>query len=416
MQHAARLLFAVPALVLAAAGVVTGAAEAADFAVSNGPAQELLPALAHDPGNDRFLATWSDDRNQRASRLDVYGRILAADGSPVSADIAVSRAKGGQAFSAVAFDPLRKRYLVVWTDWRDATTTDSDIYGQFVTAAGALEGRNFPIARLRVSQKFPAVAFDPAASRFLVAWTDRRDAGLERIYARFLDSDGRFLGSAFPLVEQGGSRDGPSVVLDSKRNRFLVVWKDSQMCEIYAAFVDDRRTPRRTRIVITAEKNGCRRPSLYAAAFAPDEDVFLVAWASKRNYAERRLDVYGALIDGRSGRLKGPAFPVAAEKYSQESAAVSYDPNGKRFLIVWQDRRRDRRAANMDIYGRFVTPRGKMSEELLVSDRQVPGVKRHPAVAFSPKSDVFLMLWEDGRNAEAVGRQIYGRVPPRPRP
>ena len=64
----------------------------------------------------------------------------------------------------------------------------------------------------------------------------------------------------------------------------------------------------------------------------------------------------------------------------------------------------------MDIYGRYVFADRPMSGEFLISDFKKPGMRRYPALSFSPKSDGFLILWEDGRDGGMAGRQIYGTL------
>jgi hypothetical protein len=395
---------------LAASSAAADPPTEADFLVAEGGALQGRPAVAYDPSRDRFLSVWTDYRNKGSSELDIYGRIIGPDGRPLTPDIPIVTAKRGQAFASVAFDAMNERFLVTWTDWGDAIASDSDIYGRFMNADGMLHGESFPIAKMRVSQKSPAVAFDAIHRRFLVVWVDRRDGKSDKIYGRFTDPDGNLLGAEFALALEGGRQDGPSVVFDEKRGRFLVLWRDSKKDGIYGAFVDPERGPEGARILISAEEWGCHPTSLYAGGFAPEDDVFFVAWTSGRNYAEKGLHAYGAILRGEDGGLEGSAFAIAAEIDYQEAAAVAFDPNKGRFLVVWYDIRRTRTALDMDIYGRFVSPGGRLSDEFLVSDHQASGIRRHPVVSFTPRSDAFLVLWEDGRRKGPLERRIYGRM------
>jgi hypothetical protein len=400
-----------------------------EFPISQDGYLQGRPSLAHDPNHDRFLATWADLRNKPATGFDIYGRLVDARGQAVTGDIPISRARGGQAFSAVAFDSRNNRYLVVWVDWRDAVTRDSDIYGQFVNADGTLHGNDFPIAQGRVSQKYPNVAFDPFHNRFLIAWGDDRNGGVEKIYGRFIGAEGDYLGNEFAIATDGGNHDSPTVVFDSTRKRFFLVWRnvsvltpsDQQQKAIYGIFVDPERGPDGASFVIAHEPQGCLPPSLYAASFSPEHDTFFVTWTSGRNYydevwkdgkydRQRGLDVYGAFVKADDGRLPEPAFQIASEVDYQEAASVAFDPNHGRFLVVWYDLRRRPAGRNTDIYGRYVSMKGKLSMEFLISEPGAPDLRRFPAISFSPKSDVFLILWEDGRNREKMRRQIFGKL------
>ena len=54
--------------------------------------------------------------------------------------------------------------------------------------------------------------------------------------------------------------------------------------------------------------------------------------------------------------------------------------------------------------------KGEISEEFLISQPDTIGVRKYPAVAFSPKSDNFVVLWQDGRKPLEGGRRIFGAV------
>jgi hypothetical protein len=183
------LLFLIPMSVMASS------VNQKDFPISHASSLQSRPSLVYNGNLDQFLVTWTDTRNTKmknSSGVDIYGRIVNPKGSPVGGDFPITLGRRGQGNSAIAFDSLNNRYLVVWSDWRNASSVDSDIYGQLLHADGSLFGKEFPIAKRRVSQKQPAVAFDPAHKRFLVVWKDRRDKNLEKL-SDFLWSGGILL-------------------------------------------------------------------------------------------------------------------------------------------------------------------------------------------------------------------------------
>ena len=200
-----------------------------DFAVSKDESLQSRPTLAYDANHDRFLVTWTDFRNRHTSGVDIYGRLIDSRGQPVGGDFPISGARRGQGTSAVAFDPLHNRYLVVWADWREAKSVDSDIYGRLINADGSPFGDDFAITRRRVSQKQPTVAFDPFHRRFLVIWKDFRGKDVERLYGQFIDPQGALVGNEFAVAQGVGKQDRPSLYYDQKRKRFLVVWRDIEI-------------------------------------------------------------------------------------------------------------------------------------------------------------------------------------------
>jgi hypothetical protein len=421
-------------MVLGAAVTQGSPAAGANFPVAEGSGMQGRPTVAYDPNGDRFFLAWYDFRNKSTTSLDIYGRIVDSGGRALTGDIPIARAGRSQSNPAVAFDTVNGRILVTWADWRDAADVDSDIYGRLFNADGTPHGEEFRIASLRgVSQKTPNLAFDPARQRFIVLWMDSRHKEGDKIYGRFVGADGMAQGDEFPVSMEGNDQDSPSVLFDPRKDQFLVAWRDTRAIgqgrfekAVIGSFVDAGTGPRGTSFLIAFEKTGCTPLSLRTASFSPKENFYFVAWSSGRNYhdtlplSERRdnrfgyddrpkgLDVYGAFIGIDDGSIKKDPFKIASEIDYQEMPSVAYDPNRDRFLVVWYDLRRPPTNLNNDIYGRYITPKGAMSEEFLVSDEQASGPRQLPTVAFSPRSDAFLVLWEDGRQGRGEKTKIYG--------
>lgn len=400
----------------------------ANFPVAEGSGMQARPAMAYDSNADRFFLAWLDYRHKPTSGLDVFARIVDAAGNGVTQDVPVTRARGSQGWPAVAFDPVNNRFLVVWIDWRDAITIDSDIYGRLFNADGTPYGEEFRItARRRVSQKYPNLAFDPVRQRFLVLWVDDRNEQTDKIYGHFVGADGALQGHEFPVALEGGYQDSPSLIFDSHKDQYLILWRDTQKATptglekaVWGRLLAGRGQPRGATFRIALEKAGCTPLSLKTAGFAPGADSYFVTWSGGQRYNEmmpsggghgdrqRGLDVYGAFIDADDGSFRKKRFTIASEIDYQEKSSVSYDPNRDRFLVVWYDLRRAPTNRDSDIYGRYVTPKGAMSEEFLVSEKLASGSRQLPTVAFSPRSDAFLVLWEDERHGGSEKTRIYG--------
>ncbi len=412
-------IFAVLAVVFALSPLKAASEPIGDFAVTQLTGIQAYPSIAHDSNHDRFFVVWSDFRNKLKNGLDLYGRVVDNKGQAVSDDIAIAALPKGQGFGSVAFDPVSGRYLVAWTDWRNAVTVDSDIYARFINTDGTLYGDEFVISEKRgASQKFPAAAFDPFHRRFLIVWSDDREQKTEKVHGQFISPEGKLIGDQFKVAGEGGNQDRTSLAFDGNRKRFLVVWRDADVGRtnekrakaIYGALIDPEAGPPGPRFQIAFEGDGCLPPSLYAASYSPKDDLFFVAWTSGRNYDKQGLDVYGAFLRPGDGKLDRPVFAIAATTDYQEAASVAFDSLRNRFLVVWYDLRRDATAMNMDIYGRYIYADDPMSDEFQISDSLAEGVRRYPALSFSHKSGEFLVLWEDGRIGGMTGRRLYGTV------
>ncbi len=430
-----RSILALAILILSGVAVAQGLPRTdGNFPVAEGNAMQGRPAVTYDPEGDRFFLAWYDYRNAGLAGLDIYGRVIDGTGQPLTGDIPIVRAGRSQSNPAVAFDTVNNRIMVLWADWRDAADIDSDIYGRLFNADGTPHGGEFRVASRRgVSQKTPNLAYDPVRQRFLVLWMDSRHPKYDKIYGRYVDADGAPQGDEFPISMQGNAQDSPSVLFDDRKDQFLVAWRDVKPAgqdqfekSVVGSFVDAGKGPSGESFLIAYEKTGCTPLSLKAASFSPTENYYFVAWSSGRNYHEtlplserkdnrfgyddrpKGLDVYGAFINIDDGSLREEPFMIASEIDYQEMPSVAYDPNKDRYLVVWYDLRRPPTNRDNDIYGRFVTPKGDMSDEFLVSDKLAQGPRQLPTVEFSPRSNAFLVLWEDGRQGRGKGIRIFG--------
>lgn len=404
-------------------------AQQADFPISVRNSFQSRASFGINNQDGQYLVTWSDITPNSRTDVDVYGLILDATGKAVSKDIGISTGNMGQALTAVAFDNINKRYLVIWSDWRKARAIDSDIWGQFINTDGSLHGGNFVISETRdVSQKDSTIAFDPSRQLYLVVWKDSRRGGMEKLRGRYINSKGKPKGGEFDIALGEGKQDRPSLYYDPKRKRFLVIWRDivDDNLEkttllrgkgIFSSFIDPAITHKaKPGKLIDMEDDACLPTSLYAAAYSPEDDVFMVAWTTARDYQKLGLDSFGAIIRADSGNLTSKPFAIARTNDYQEFPTVTYDSRNKRFLAVWYDLRRDHSALNADIYGRFIGPTGKMSSEFVISDLNMRGAKRFPIVAYNEKKDAYLILWQDQRNKTPDQRyvKIYGKLKKNP--
>jgi hypothetical protein len=211
-----------------AAGMPTGP----DFRISGTSAtdDEHAPAVAWD--GTGYLVVWEDSRDSNERGTDVRGRRVAAGGGAEGRDFRISgsKATGDDKSPAVASDGTG--YLVVWEDWRMLPDRRTDIYGRLVSAAGALVGDNFRIcgAGATMWDWVPAVAWDGAASQYLVVWQDERDYGDRGadIRGRRVAPDGTHAGADFRISGLGATTYEYSPALVWGGGESLVVWQDSR--------------------------------------------------------------------------------------------------------------------------------------------------------------------------------------------
>ncbi|HNT78690.1 MAG TPA: PKD domain-containing protein [Anaerolineae bacterium] len=130
-------------------------------------ANQSYPQAAADVATGQYLVVWRDPRNYSGAGYDVYGQLLAAEGTLAGPNLALSTAAGHQlAPTVAALAPTG--FLTLWEDARNGNTWD--LYVQRVSSAGApLAANTF----LEVVSEWPptlALAAHRAAPQALLAW------------------------------------------------------------------------------------------------------------------------------------------------------------------------------------------------------------------------------------------------------
>lgn len=146
-----------------------------------------------------------------------------------------------------------------------------------------------------------------------------------------------------------------------------------------------------------------------AVAWNEEEGQFLVVWADPRNGGS---DIYGRRVAADTGKPEGPDLRISGAGATGLEACpdVAWSATSDVFLVVWQD---GRNMASMDaeIYGRLVGADGKPSgPDFLINGPVSPDSDVCPAVAWGSKSDQFLVVWESNRDHWLKGSEIYGRL------
>ena len=101
----------------------------------------------------------------------------------VGSELQVSVATDDQSNPRLVYLPDKELYFVAWEDYRNRNTTGADIYGQFLTGAGAACGSEVLLSKdgagvaLYGNQTLPDVAYrqdkvTPASSNIVVIWQD----------------------------------------------------------------------------------------------------------------------------------------------------------------------------------------------------------------------------------------------------
>ncbi len=167
------------------------------FPVHVAPGDQIDPVIA--PNGDRLLVLWTDDypgdRDIRAKLLFTAGLPI---GGPEGGDWGFAGGPGNQESPALA--PTTS--VAIWQSDINAAETGLDLFGVNLFPNGLPRGRTSGITRVEANQSDPAIAYNPRRDEFIVVWTDDRNES-EDIYAILVRQNGLPKGWDYAVVRDG---------------------------------------------------------------------------------------------------------------------------------------------------------------------------------------------------------------------
>jgi hypothetical protein len=194
------------------------------FTISPAAIDEVKPAVAYDPFRREYLVVW---QNVRPAADDIYAQRISEQGELLSWFYV---AEGSS--PELAFNPKNNTYLVVYEKW---AATDYDVYARRIDFTGPL-GSEFPIAfNLSETEHSPAVAYNthPNHDEFLVVWENipPPPAAINRVEGQRVagtagrgDAGGETIAGRLPIAHNSDYNLDPDIAYNLNMNEFLVVY------------------------------------------------------------------------------------------------------------------------------------------------------------------------------------------------
>jgi hypothetical protein len=348
-----------------------------NFPLTVANASQAAVALAANATNQEFLAVWQDQRN--GPSRDIYGQRVQHDGKLVGTNFVVSNASDDQTDVATAYGETQQRYLVVWQDYRNTSTTLTDIYGQFVGHSGNLIGKDLVISNHKSNSYEPSVAYNSSEDEFLVVWEDDRatTAGNFDIYAQRVSANRKLIGSEFAVSIAPGAQSHPEVGYNAPSKTYLVVWQDRRNFSVSERDVYGQLV-KNTGALVGGNFAISTAPKFQGGqlSVAAETQGFLVTFDDTRNLSTTGGDVYAQRVSAAAG-LQGNNFAVTDRKMAQSWNSVAHAGKDSSYLVVWQDWR-NMNTTGLDIYGQHLAIDGvlletKSDENFLISVPAVSG-------------------------------------------
>ncbi|MFZ5945607.1 MAG: fibronectin type III domain-containing protein [Bacillota bacterium] len=306
---------------------------------------------------------------------------------------------------SIAYDSSGERFLAVY-EKRDINW-NKWIYGQFVTKDGVLTGTELNISGAYDYSSNAAVAYgyDGWNSHYLVVWEYRENFWDNPvIVGRIASPDGTLNNIIFQITEGDFKGFSPAVAYDSVNKRFMVVWRDSRngIGDIYGQLIDLNGNLVGGNFPVCTQGSEQYKPQI---AYDSANRRFLVVWEDERTAMK---NIYGQILY-QNGNNFGPAkdtnMAISVGENQRSSPSLTYDGVNGQFLVVWEDRRNSN-VSGFNIYGQRIDANtgSLLQDNFLISNGM--DSQEWPKTAFNPIAKKFLVVWQDRRNDKI---HVYGQ-------
>jgi hypothetical protein len=322
---------------------------------SIGPERRILPRAAHNHFINQYMVAFV--MGQEVTEWDPFMTIMNYDGSPLHEPMPLSEQLTKANHPSIAFNSVRRQYLIVYNDSRNGT---ADIFGIILDETGNIIKQDFPVNASIGDQINAYTCYNPTDDTYLVNWEDFRHVSqwmeLSDIYGALLDGGGTVIAPDIPMCDDHGMPDEG----DQRHNNI---------------------------------------------AYNPDKNEFFVSWTDTRPSLDN-VGAAGRFIKA-DGVPAGPDFTVADAPGSQIFPHAVYVQNRKQYFVIWDDSRYDapdtnwREAKNRDTYAAWLSDSGEPAgPDIAIGIKE--GVQRYSDLAYNPLMNRFLIAWRDEVDEEVL--------------
>jgi MYXO-CTERM domain-containing protein len=353
-----------------------------------------------------FMVAWS--QNPQLGFRMIAAASVGLDAS-VTAPVQLSVGLGDPNSPTVAYDPVKKNYLVAYSDLRD-DHVNRHIYGTLLPYGFSMAPNDQELVPPEtLGDQLLRAQAGSLGGRFLLVWESFHslDSKISTLSGQRFDGDGN------PLDGPNGQSLG-TVPASLPVGRRSTIATDGQTM-LLGWIQDDLQGTRSTVEDIHVMSLDLTKTLTPGASIEPARDwnyqrshavasngtSFLVVWEDDRNYTTSGVDIYGLRYDLDGNPLDKMAIPICTAPGDQFLPAVSAQASGGKYLVAWADGRtvdRTNETGAVVIQGALVAQTGPADADFPIAAS--PGLARlAPALAASPGG--WLVAWEDWNGAMA---------------
>ena len=300
---------------------------------------ENRPAITYNSTANEYLVVY--ERSVSASNTDIYGQRVSAAGSPIGSPIVLANSTRNERRPRLAYNANSNNYLAVWEHDQTTNGTNYDLQVRTVSATGSLGTLN-TFGNSVSQDRSPEIAFGTVSREYLVAYeTDgngdgRTDLGILRLGATGVLLD------AFYLTLTSNSVfinvPNPFLAYNSILNEFMLVFEadivnNGSNVEIWEARLKPDGTLVNTDVFILA--SGAARDTNPFLAYGSANNEYLLTWQADTLGDGANLDVSFRRVSA-TGAQGSIAINLSSSAVSESNPRAAYNRNLDNYVIVWE--------------------------------------------------------------------------------
>ncbi|MBN2275563.1 MAG: hypothetical protein JXK95_14620, partial [Bacteroidales bacterium] len=300
---------------------------------------------------------------------------------------------------AVAYNSKDDEYFVVWFD-----ETNKEVRGRIISGSdpASSTSNSFRIdGGYAIDPARPALAYNSDDNQYFVIWETSGGVSAQYIAGRAYDADGNAL-DANTLSYYPGWNAKVEYCSDNKQ--YIVVYVN--FSNVLGFWVDANcRSGSSFYFLIGNSKINIKNIDLAKGS----DQYFMVVWGAKWDYNnEEYTGIRGNFIHA-TYKQSSKSFQISwydGQWYGAKDPAVAFDPDTKKYLVIWRDTRHHQSASdNHSIYGQYVnqaTTEQYHQNNFQVVPKGSTFDLKNPDIVFDKAHDSFLASWDQG--------DIYGQM------
>jgi len=348
---------------------------------------QYVPSVAGLTNGNAFVI-WE---GTQTGNLDVYGRVLFANGTALSNEFSVNQNTTGNQFDYSVASLTNGNVFVAW---QGDQAGDSDIYGRIFSADGVALSNEFGINQAIFNpQIFPSVASLTNGNAF-VAWANLNALDIS---GRIFSANGTALSNEFTINQVTTSVQLDPAVTGLTNGNVFVAWEGLQTgdYDIYGRIFAANGAPLSNAFTINQVTTSVQ--VIPSVASLTGGNVF-VSWMGDQTGT---YDIYGRVFSANGGALSNE-FGINQNTIGiQQLPSVAGLTNGNAF-VTWDGTQ----TGNGDIYGRLFSANGAPLSNEFTINQVTTSNQTNPSVASLTDGNVFV-AWNGDQTGDY---DIYGRI------